>query len=230
MKAHHVRGGAGLDLYVEETGTPSGRPVLFIHGFSQCRLAWRKQLHSDLASELRLIAMDIRGHGWSEKPHDAYGDSLLWADDLHAVITALDLQAPILSGWSYGGIVIADYVQAYGDDGIGGIQLVGAVTRLGEPVMPFLGPEFIACFPGFFSSDTGESTTALQAFLQLCSHEPPKAEDLYGALGYNTIVPPYVRKGLFSRTLNYDDLLHTDPQAGADYARHRGCRGPARDE
>ena len=119
MKAHHVRGGAGLDLYVEETGTPSGRPVLFIHGLSQCRLAWRKQFHSDLASELRLITMDIRGHGWSEKPHDAYGDSLLWADDLHAVITALDLQAPILSGWSYGGIVIADYVQAYGDDGIG---------------------------------------------------------------------------------------------------------------
>ena len=79
MKAHTVTGGGGIKLHVEETGNPNGRPMLFIHGFSQCRLAWTKQLTSDLADDFRLVALDIRGHGLSEKPRDAYGDSQLWA-------------------------------------------------------------------------------------------------------------------------------------------------------
>lgn len=38
MKAHKVTGG-GIQLHVEETGNPGGRPLHLIHGFSQCRLA-----------------------------------------------------------------------------------------------------------------------------------------------------------------------------------------------
>jgi len=91
MKTHTVTGG-GLELHVEETGSSDGKPILFIHGFSQCRLARNQQLHSDLANDFRLIAMDIRGHGLSEKPRDVYGDSQLWADDVQAVITTLGLQ------------------------------------------------------------------------------------------------------------------------------------------
>jgi non-heme chloroperoxidase len=62
---------------VEETGNPRGPSVLFIHGLSQCRLAWNKPLHADLAQEFRLVAMDLRGHGESDKPPEAYGDSRL---------------------------------------------------------------------------------------------------------------------------------------------------------
>ena len=83
MKTYTVTGGGGLRLHVQETGNPNGRPILFIHGFSQCRLAWNKQMHSDLAKDFRLVAMDIRGHGLSEKPRDVYGDSKLWADDVN---------------------------------------------------------------------------------------------------------------------------------------------------
>ena len=54
--------------------------------------------------------MDIRGHGLSDKPRDVYGDSKLWADDVHAVITTLGLHTPVLSGWSYGGVITSDYV------------------------------------------------------------------------------------------------------------------------
>ena len=207
MKTYTVTGGGGAQLFVEETGNPNGRPVLFIHGYSQCRLAWNKQLHSDLEKDLRLVAMDLRGHGLSDKPRDAYIDSQLWADDIQAVITTLDLKQPILSGWSYGGVVICDYLATYGEAQIGGIQLVGAVTRLGEPVMPFLGSEFVNCIPGFFSTSTEESATALQTFMRICAFGGPSVEDFYFFLGYNTIVPPYVRQGLFSRTLNYDNLL-----------------------
>jgi non-heme chloroperoxidase len=209
VKTYQVTGGDGIQLHVLETGNPAGRPVLFIHGYSQCGLAWNKQLHSDLAKDLRLVAIDLRGHGLSEKPRDAYVDSRLWADDIQAVIKSLDLKQPILSGWSYGGVVIADYIQAYGEGQIGGVQLVSAVTRLGEPVIPFLGKEFVDCIPGFFSTDTETSSKALQTFMRICAYGGPQAEDYYFFLGYNTIVPPYVRQGLFSRTLNYDELLPT---------------------
>jgi pimeloyl-ACP methyl ester carboxylesterase len=209
MNTYRVTSSDGTALHVQETGNPAGRPVLFIHGYSQSRLAWNKQLHSDLARDLRLVALDLRGHGLSDKPRDAYTDSQLWADDVKAVIDALNLEMPILSGWSYGGVVICDYLQYYGDARLGGVQFVASVTRLGEPVMPFLGKRFVDCIPGFFSTDVETSAQALQTFMQICAYGGPKPEDFYFFLGYNTIVPPFVRQGLFSRTLNYDDLLPT---------------------
>ena len=51
MTSHYVVGGGGTRLHVLETGNPSGQPILFIHGFSQCGLCWGRQLNSDLATE-----------------------------------------------------------------------------------------------------------------------------------------------------------------------------------
>jgi pimeloyl-ACP methyl ester carboxylesterase len=211
MKTHTVAGGGGLKLHVEETGSPDSKPILFIHGFSQCRLSWNRQLHSDLANDFRLIAMDIRGHGLSEKPRDVYGDSQLWADDVQAVITTLGLDQPVLSGWSYGGVIMADYIKVYGEEQVAGTNWVGAVSRLGDPLVEghFLGDDFLALGPGFFSENIEESVTALQQALRLCVHAVPSPEDAYFFLGYNVIVPPYVRQGLLSRHLNHDPVIAT---------------------
>src|SRR4029453_18481137 len=105
MHSHTIAGGGGVSLHVVETGNPKGRPILFVHGFSPCWLSWSRQLDSDLARDYRLVAMDMRGHGLSDKPRDAYGDSKLWADDVNAVINTLRLDDPILTGWSYGPLV-----------------------------------------------------------------------------------------------------------------------------
>lgn len=211
MKTHTISGGGGLKLHVQETGNPTGKPILFIHGFSQCRLAWNKQLSSDLAKDFRLVAMDLRGHGLSEKPRDAYGDSKLWADDIHAVITTLGLDKPVLTGWSYGGIIISDYVSAYGEDAIAGTNWVAAISRLGEPLLQpgFIGAEFLAAAPGSFSENVEEAMAALQTVLRLCVHKEAAPEDFYFFLGYNAIVPPHVRLGLFSRNLNNDSVIET---------------------
>jgi pimeloyl-ACP methyl ester carboxylesterase len=207
VRSHQVSGGGGVQLYVEETGNRSGRPVLFIHGLSQSGLAWNRQLRSELARDLRLVTLDLRGHGESARPADAYGDSDLWAQDVAAVIRALDLERPILSGWSYGGVVICDYLSRYGEDRVGGIHLVGAVCRLGEPALPFLGPRFLAAIPGLFSTDAEESVTALQAFGRLLTYDPQTPEDSYLVLGTAAAAPPRVRQGLLNRTLDYDGLL-----------------------
>jgi pimeloyl-ACP methyl ester carboxylesterase len=210
-RAHTVQGGGGLALHVEETGNPAGRPILFLHGLSQCRLSWNRQLHSDLARDFRLVAMDLRGHGWSEKPRDAYGDARLWADDVHAVITTLGLDLPILCGWSYGGIVISDYVRFYGENAIAATNWVGAISRLGEPILSsgFIGAEFPTLAPGLFTENVEESAATLERFIRLCFHGEAPPEDLYFFLGFNTMVPPHVRLGLFSRTLDNEDVIKT---------------------
>jgi non-heme chloroperoxidase len=208
MKSHRIIGGGGIPLHVVETGTHTGRPILFIHGFSQCWLAWSRQLNSDLAEDHRLVAIDLRGHGLSDKPRDGYDDSRLWGDDIDAAIRGLGLDHPVLSGWSYGPLVILDYIRHYGEQHIGGVHFVDGITRLGsEQAMSVLSPEFLGLVAGFFSTDTEASVRSLESLLRMCFAREPAAADLYLMLGYNLSVPPFVRQALLTRSFDNDDLL-----------------------
>lgn len=208
MTQHTVEGGDGVSLHVEETGDERGDPILFIHGYTQSRLAWDEQMDSDLADEFRLVAMDDRGHGLSDKPEDAYGDSALWADDVQAVIEALDLDEPVLCGWSYGGLIISDYLEEYGTEHVSGLNLVGAISKIGtDDAMAVIGEDFTSLVPGFEATDSEESVRTLETFIRRCTHGDPSSQDLYYFLGFNAIVPPYVRMGLHSREVSHDDLL-----------------------
>jgi len=169
MKHHMVSGGGGIQLHLVETGNSSGRPIVFVHGFSQCCLAWTRQMNSALAESYRLVAIDMRGHGLSDKPREGYADSQLWADDVQAVIQALDLNHPVLCGWSYGPLMILDYLRHYGEDSIGGVNFVGGVTKLGgDEATSVLTADFLSLIPGFFSVDAEESVRSLGALLRLC--------------------------------------------------------------
>jgi pimeloyl-ACP methyl ester carboxylesterase len=210
MHLHTVMGGDGVPLHVVDTATPTDRSILFIHGFSQSWLTWSRQLRSPLANEFRLVALDLRGHGRSGKPRDAYGDSQLWADDIHAVITALNLSAPILCGSSYGPLVMLDYVRHYGEQNIGGLQFVGGVTNLGSAkALSVLSPAFLNLIPGFFSENTEDSVRSLESLFRMCIAEEPSMEDACLALGWALLTPPHVRRSLFSRMLDNDELLRT---------------------
>ena len=208
MKDHTISGGGGIQLHLVETGNPSGRPILFLHGFSQCWRSWSRQMDSDLTADFRLVAMDIRGHGASDKPRDAYTDSQLWADDINAAIQTLQLDHPILCGWSYGPLIVLDYIRHYGESEIGGMVFVGGVTGLGTAkVLSVLTPEFLSLVPGFFSDDATENHCSLASLIRLCLLQEPSADDFEQMLDYNLSVPSYVRQGLFARTIDNADLL-----------------------
>jgi len=165
-------------------------------------------MRSDLAEDYRLVALDLRGHGLSDKPREGYADSRAWADDVNAAVQALELERPILCGWSYGPLVILDYIRHYGEEGVGGIQFVGGITKLGsDEALSVLTPEFLSLVPGFFSTDAVESVRSLESLLRMCFTREPSAEELYLMLGYGVSVPPYVRQALFSRSFDNDDLL-----------------------
>ena len=208
MTSHRVTGGGGVQLHVVETGNPRGRPIVFVHGFSQCWRAWSRQMSSELADDNRLVAMDLRGHGFSDKPREGYADSTLWAKDINAVIQSLSLDHPVLCGWSYGPLVILDYIRHRGEGGIGGIHFVGGITKLGgDEATSLLTPEFLGLVPGFFTTDAEESIRSLESLLRMCFAREPSADELWMMLGYNVSVPPYVRQALLSRSLDNDDLL-----------------------
>lgn len=210
VKHHTVAGGGGCMLHVIETGNVEGQPILFLHGFSQNALTWTPQLRSTLGRRHRLLAMDLRGHGASDRPRSGYDDSRLWAEDVDATIRTLSLDHPVLCGWSYGPFVMLDYVRHFGEDAIDGLHFVDGITKLGSAAaLAVLTPEMLALVPGFFSSDAEASVAALDSLLRLCFARLPAPAELYEALGYNVAVPPFVRQGLFGRTVDNDDLLPT---------------------
>jgi pimeloyl-ACP methyl ester carboxylesterase len=167
-------------------------------------------MDSDLADEFQLVAMDLRGHGTSDKPRDAYSDRLQWADDINAVIRELNLEQPLLCGWSYGSLVILDYIRQYGEAGIGGVAVIDGLTKLGtEAALSVLTPELLRLVPGLWATNAEECIRSLSSLLRLCFAQEPSAEDMYRMLGYNVAVPSHVRQALFSRSFDNDDLLPT---------------------
>ena len=208
IATHEILGGGGLRLHAREWGNPEGPAIVFIHGWSQSDLCWLKQVHGDLAGRFRMVTFDLRGHGLSEKPAgpENYADGQSWADDLAAVIDQTGLERPILVAWSYGGYVATDYLRAYGDARIGGIDLVGAAVIL-SPTFDHVGPGLLEnaqemCVPDLFAN-----IAATRRFLRACTSGPLDDEQLAAAFGWNMVVPSSVRGALFSRKLDGSDVL-----------------------
>ena len=203
-------GGGGVKLHVREWGNANGVPLLFIHGWSQCHLSWVRQYESDLTDRFRIVALDLRGHGMSDAPLEQlqYSDGEKWADDIAAIVEQLALVKPILIGWSYGGYVISDYVQKYGDGKIGGINFVAAAVVLGRKAFgPLIGPGFLQNAPAACADDLPTNISAIRNFLRACLGEKLAAEDFETALAYNMVVQPKVRALLLQRDLDFTPVL-----------------------
>ena len=99
-----------------------GQPIIMIPGWSQTSAEWEGTVES-LGAIRSVIALDMRGHGESEKPEYGYRVSRL-AQDLHETIQKLKLSEVDLMGHSMGCAVIWAYIDLYGQDHIGQLVLV----------------------------------------------------------------------------------------------------------
>lgn len=207
---HEIAGGQGLGLVAHEFGDPTGPAVLLVHGFTQSHLSWSAQFNSQELSHCRLVALDIRGHGDSEKPLEPenYNDGRRWADDVEAVITQLDLNKPVIAGWSYGGFIINDYVKHHGDAKLGAINFVAAAAKL-DDTYEHLGPGFLENAAAMTDPDLETQIGGIRTFLRACYATQPSQEEFEVALAFNMMVPPAVRAGLAGRALNYEESMAT---------------------
>ncbi len=194
----------GVAIAVQEWGYASGPEIVFVHGFSQSHLCWKKQIESELAESFRMVTYDLRGHGASDKPLDAafYRESSRWAHELQSVIVEAHLQRPVLVGWSYGGRVICDYLLSCGDDSIAGINFVGATTKTTPESAP--GRRLIAAMA---TADASENARRTLAFLNACTALPVSTEDLDGMLACNLLTPVEVRSHMSGRSTPYEGAL-----------------------
>jgi non-heme chloroperoxidase len=106
---------SNIDLYYEDHG--SGKPVVLIHGYPLSGASWEKQIPGLLAAGHRVITYDRRGFGKSSQPTTGY-DYDTFAEDLHKLVTALDLRDFALVGFSMGGGEVARYLGTYGSQGV----------------------------------------------------------------------------------------------------------------
>ena len=205
FKEYSVQGGGGLNLKVKQWGDQSGMPILFIHGWSQSHMCWSYQYLAEELQKYRLVAFDLRGHGSSDAPQGEhfYTDGRLWAEDVNTIITQLSMEEPVLVGWSFGGIVITDYLKSFGDGNISGVNFVGAAIQLNESAMgTLIGPGLLDHFEGATSEDKSIHTVAMKKFLKGCFSVPLSELDFKQALKWNLDVRPDVRLALTSRDID----------------------------
>src|SRR5476651_1425338 len=115
----------GQQLFYRDTGT--GKPVVFVHGWTLSSAIWRGQLDWLASKGLRAVAYDRRGHGQSTKPASGYDYDTL-TSDLAAVLDRLDLRDVTLIGHSMGSGEVVRYLARHGTARIARVLLVAPTT------------------------------------------------------------------------------------------------------
>lgn len=206
--ADEIAGAGGVRLRLRVAG-PEGAPaIVFVHGWAQSSRAWDAQFaDAGLRERFRLVAVDLRGHGDSAAPETGYDDADAWAGDLAAVLAFAGTPATVV-GWSYGGLVIADYLRVHGTAGLAGIVLAGAITEIGRGrAGGRVGPVMRGCLPAALSEDPAVAVPALSGFCAELAAAPVPGPLAQALLGTALAVPPRVRAALFAREVDSGDVL-----------------------
>jgi pimeloyl-ACP methyl ester carboxylesterase len=99
-----------------------GEPVVLIHGWlSSAWINWELPgISGLLAKDYRVIALDVRGHGQSDKPmkEEAYGLELV--EDVVRLLDHLKIKKAHIVGYSMGGIITARFIAKYPDRTLSG--------------------------------------------------------------------------------------------------------------
>ncbi|MBF6211356.1 alpha/beta hydrolase [Nocardia puris] len=224
----------GTAIVYRVTGPVGARPLVLVHGWAADLRCWGGAAE-DLARRFRVVAVDLRGHGYSGKPEAGYDDPKNWAGDIAAVLAAEGItEGAILLGWSYGGIVLADYVTVHGTSALAGLVFTGAMVNIGRGVPgATTGPAMRAAIPGVFEESAGRATRAFGEFGNAnVGAGPGKGVDAQRLFGASLATPPAVRKALFYRTIDNTATLRAldipvlvlhgedDPVVLAENGRH----------
>ena len=114
----------GIETYYERRG--EGPPVVFVHGTLMSTTAWDAQVEA-LSGEYTTITYDVRGHGRTGGSDVESYSFDLYAEDLHALLAALDVGKPVLVGLSGGGCIAQVYAARHPEN-VAGLVLSDTFT------------------------------------------------------------------------------------------------------
>jgi pimeloyl-ACP methyl ester carboxylesterase len=149
---------SGLKVRVVERGDPQSPPVVLVHGWGCSVYVFRLNIPALADAGFRVIAVDLKGHGLSDKPiaPDEYTiDSLV--EHLRDILDALELERPALAGHSLGGSLIYHFASRYpgranclgllSPVGLNGVPLMwlyrGLTPKLLTPILRQIKPRLI---------------------------------------------------------------------------------------
>lgn len=207
-----VTGASGVPLNVVSAGNPKSPGVLLIHGVGQSHLSFSRQLNSSLTDSVYLVAFDLRGHGNSGKPWSDtdYVPGRVWAEDLQAVMEATGLVRPAVVAWSYGTLVLADYVRAFGAQSIGPINLVGSYGAM-VPMVPPKDADLISRFMQLkeqqVSLNIAHNISAANQSAAWLTHKPMDPETRQITVNAALMLPAYARRAMSQRRFDNADLI-----------------------
>lgn len=120
----------GVTLAYEERGA-GGVPMVFVHGWTCNRTHWEPQL-AHFAARGRVIGVDLRGHGKSDAPRQAYSP-VVFADDIAWMCGQLGVAEAVFVGHSMGGAVVLELAAAH-PELVAGAVMVDAAP-IGDPAV-----------------------------------------------------------------------------------------------
>src|SRR5215207_2036256 len=160
MKTRTIDGPQGR-LAVDEAGSGNELAAVFLHADSGSRGHWRNAL-AHVGTRRRAVALDLRGHGDSDVPRNGDFSYAGRAEDISAVVDALDLRRFILVGHSGGAAVALAFANAHAER-VAALLLVDPVTdpaaippaqRAGA-LAALAGPDYLAVITTYYSSIVG---------------------------------------------------------------------------
>lgn len=166
----------GVTLAYEDHGDPADPAVVLIHGVSMSRRYFHNQF-MPLSARNRVIAVDLRGHGDSEKT-EAGHTVPQYARDLRSFIEALGLDRPVLLGWSMGGFVVYDFIRQFGT------SLLASLIISGEAASDFKWEGFphgfvdLATLHSFMTAVQDDRQQFLQGLVPHMFHHEQSDEDI----------------------------------------------------
>jgi len=118
----------GVRIHYQEAGDEKAPPMILIHGFISSNLIWTSTLLPLAHRGFRVIAPDLPGYGYSDKPADA---EYTINEQAHAMVGLMDrlkIEKATIAGASYGGAIAATMALDY-PERVEKLILVGAVTN-----------------------------------------------------------------------------------------------------
>lgn len=166
--------GHGVTIVADAAGPATGQPLLFLHGGGQTRQSWGNAVREAAARGYHALSADLRGHGESGWAPDGRYDLDLFADDIRAVVAALD-RPPVLIGASLGGIASL-MVAAAPPPAVAALILVDIAVKIETEGTKEIGDFMASGREGFASLE--EAADAVSAYIP----HRPRPKDVSGLM------------------------------------------------
>ena len=191
----------GVRMRYAVQGSPSGRPVILLHGYSDSGFSWSRALPL-FPSDLRVYALDLRGHGGTSRPETGYRLADM-ADDVIAFLDAQGIRSAAVVGHSMGSLV-AQHVAARAPARVSRLVLVGSTPGVNQELARSLA-ETLDAMDGAVSEEFAREFQASTIF------QPVPAEFFRGVVATSLSLPLPVWKAVLAG--------FSGPDNGADLAR-----------